>query len=336
MLNTAKLLNAKMNASQNEILKTLFGLVQLYNASESQPATERIYILERILVGAAEWLTSKRPKNTGTNQARWKALDDLAKQVVDEGARLGARFLTGPTDWKQITGQHANQSYWLEYLAPQHRVGYRLSDKFDSWLSSGGPADETFWEWLAINPPYGDEFVKYYGGTAKAEKRRVLFKEDGKLYRSIDDSVFDTRALKTHASGNGWAIFVVSPEGKMYSHKHEVGVYHHSTFLSGSAVMAAGEIVVDTGVVKFITAKSGHYRPTPDNLRNFVTRFPQIPRTAIVIPSFSGTPLAAYSVGEFKFNRTSPKSLKQAQVKAALPAWALGPDAQVMVNKIAV
>ena len=296
MLNTTKLQSAKIETTQhNDMLKTLWGLVKTYNNTAHLPKTEKVYLLERILVGAGEWLTSHPPKTTATNQARWAAMDDLAKQVIDEGAKLDARFLTGPTNWKAINNTHANRSYWLEYLSPQHRVGFELSPLFEQWRTHGG-ANQTFWEYVNIAAPYGASLVKYYGASAKAEKRRVIFKEDGKLYRAINDTPFHTQPLVTAASGRGWAIFVVSPEGKMYAHKHVVGKYHHSTFLSGSAVMAAGELVADHGVVKFVTAKSGHYVPTIENMRAFVRQFPKIPHHAVIMPNFTPNPPPAHRV----------------------------------------
>ncbi|MFZ1827500.1 MAG: hypothetical protein WAW42_01750 [Candidatus Competibacteraceae bacterium] len=333
MINTAKLQSAKIHTTQhNDTLKALWGTVQVYNTTANLPKIEKIYILERILLGAGEWLTSHPPTTTATNQARWAAMDDLAKQAIDEGAKLDARFLTGPTNWKTIS--HANRSYWLEYLSPKHRVGFELAPLFEHWRTHGA-AHQTFWEYVNIAAPYGASLVKYYGATAKAEKRRVIFKEDGKLYRATDDTPFHTALLETAASGHGWAIFVVSPEGKMYAHKHVVGKYHHSTFLSGSAVIAAGELVADHGVVKFVTAKSGHYVPTIENMRTFVRQFPKIPPSAVIMPNFTPNPPPAHRVGEFKFT-ASPKALKRAEALAALPVWARDTGAMGMINKIPV
>jgi hypothetical protein len=279
-------------------------------------------------------LTSHRPKATATNAARWAALDDLAKQVVAEGDKLGARFLTGPTDWKTIGPRFSEQSYWLEYLSPGHGIGFALSGSFKDWCNGAGAANDSFWDYIQHNPPYDLKLVKYYGGTAKAEKRRVEFKA-GKLVRAGDGSPFDSQGLATATSGAGWAIFVVSPEGKTYAYKHKLGEYHHSTFLSGSAVMAAGELCCDQGVVKCITAKSGHYRPSKENMGAFVCQFPMLPQKTVVIPDFSANPLPAYWVSEFRFNVSGKaKSLKRAQVDSALPIWAKG-GVTAMLNKIA-
>jgi hypothetical protein len=94
----------------------------------------------------------------------------------------------------------------------------------------------------------------------------------------------------------GRHIFAQSPEGKLYSAdpeaerkivdqpksaKSKVGKIlnklrnnneriqedvHHSTFLSGEAVAAAGEIEAQEGVVKTVSDRSGHYRPTSEHI----------------------------------------------------------------------
>jgi hypothetical protein len=333
-LSTSKLVDAKVGTTNNIILSGVYGAAQTYNTNENLPNQEKVNLLERILVGCGEWLTSHRPKTTATNVARWAALDDLAKQVIAEGGKLGARFLTGPTDWKTIGPAQSQRSYWLEYLSPQHGVGYVLSEEFEKWRNGAGGANDSFWEYIRTSAPYNALMVKYYGGTAKAEKRRVVFKA-GQLVRASDDSPFDTQQLITAASGQGWGIFVVSMEGAMYAHKHEVGVYHHSTFLSGSAVMAAGELCCERGVVKCVTGKSGHYVPSKENLAAFVRQFPMLPSKAVIIPDFSANPLPAYWMSEFRFSGSGAKGLKRAQVDGALPGWAKNGGVPTMLNKIA-
>ena len=39
------------------------------------------------------------------------------------------------------------------------------------------------------------------------------------------------------------------------------GEFHHSSFLSGEKVAAAGDIIIKDGVIKQVTNNSGHYTP---------------------------------------------------------------------------
>jgi hypothetical protein len=50
-------------------------------------------------------------------------------------------------------------------------------------------------------------------------------------------------------SGKGWGIFVCDPTGNLYLGTHKVGRFHHSSFLEGTAVIAAGEMVVENGQI---------------------------------------------------------------------------------------
>jgi len=91
--------------------------------------------------------------------------------------------------------------------------------------------------------------------------------------------VFDTKniyeaKMKRYASGSvapgqDWTkfrcIWVMScPENgqpTFYSHVGKIGRFHHSSFLAGGAVMAAGEWTVENGKLMHINACSGHYKP---------------------------------------------------------------------------
>ncbi|XP_039128068.1 IQ domain-containing protein IQM3-like [Dioscorea cayenensis subsp. rotundata] len=48
-------------------------------------------------------------------------------------------------------------------------------------------------------------------------------------------------------------------------------MFHHSSFLAGGATLAAGRLTAENGVLKCIWAYSGHYRPTEENLNNFLS-----------------------------------------------------------------
>ena len=50
----------------------------------------------------------------------------------------------------------------------------------------------------------------------------------------------------------------------IYIAKKERGSFHHSSFLGGACVIAAGRITVDRGTLTGIAPHSGHYRTTPE------------------------------------------------------------------------
>ncbi|WP_128330261.1 hypothetical protein [Apibacter sp. HY039] len=54
----------------------------------------------------------------------------------------------------------------------------------------------------------------------------------------------------------------MSKKGNIYISKYnEVGKFHHSSLVAGEEVAAAGEIIIENGIIKMITNKSGHYLP---------------------------------------------------------------------------
>ncbi|MGW5921293.1 toxin glutamine deamidase domain-containing protein [Nocardia fluminea] len=98
---------------------------------------------------------------------------------------------------------------------------------------------------------------------SEADRQRFrLYIIDGKIYTS-DGKLFDTSSSSTAWGGAGRAIFVMDEHGNLYaSDYHERGLFHHSSFLAGENVAAAGEMAAIDGELQTITDSSGHYRPS--------------------------------------------------------------------------
>jgi hypothetical protein len=104
-----------------------------------------------------------------------------------------------------------------------------------------------------------DNGVKHLSNDELAAKKLEI--RDGKIYDS-KGNLYDTSSAESLHSGKGSAIFVMDEQGNLYSEtKHSYGEFHHSSFLSGEPVAAAGEIQVSRGVLIDIYGKSGHYQP---------------------------------------------------------------------------
>jgi hypothetical protein len=71
----------------------------------------------------------------------------------------------------------------------------------------------------------------------------------------------DTSDMNT--SFAGLYIFVMNAAGQFFAGESLVGIQHHSSFLGGGAVAAAGEIRINGGIITEISNISGHYRPGP-------------------------------------------------------------------------
>jgi hypothetical protein len=101
-------------------------------------------------------------------------------------------------------------------------------------------------------PPAGKEFD-------------VKNEEESKPQPAPTPVPLDTGAMVSNASGPGFGIFVMSKEGDVYVGSHKVGIFHHSSFLGGGQVAAAGEMKVVGGKLEMLTNKSGHYKPKHEN-----------------------------------------------------------------------
>jgi hypothetical protein len=70
--------------------------------------------------------------------------------------------------------------------------------------------------------------------------------------------------------GNGIYIYVCSARTRnIYTFNARSGVMHHSSFLKGEPVLAAGNWQVTYGQVTYVDGLSGHYKPSFENLRIF-------------------------------------------------------------------
>ncbi|KAE9446323.1 hypothetical protein C3L33_21780, partial [Rhododendron williamsianum] len=66
-------------------------------------------------------------------------------------------------------------------------------------------------------------------------------------------------------------IFVLSPARALYVGQKKKGVFQHSSFMSGGATTAAGRLVANDGILEAIWPYSGHYLPTEDNFKEFIS-----------------------------------------------------------------
>ena len=120
-----------------------------------------------------------------------------------------------------------------------------------------------------------------YIGTQYPDKplvQAVRTEEERKQYELLGGSTvkqgdskipYDTAELISKPSGKGYGIFVMDNEGRIFAASHKVGLFHHSSFLAGSSVAAAGEIKIENGVIKVVTNKSGHYKPSDPEMIQF-------------------------------------------------------------------
>jgi hypothetical protein len=113
---------------------------------------------------------------------------------------------------------------------------------------------------VAGNEIWSGNAVRYLTEAERSEFR-LTFREG--LICDARGELFDTSNAETVFSGTGRAIFVMDADGNFFASKAQsIGAFHHSSFVAGGSVAAAGEIEVAQGMLVVISDKSGHYRPS--------------------------------------------------------------------------
>src|SRR4051794_25099630 len=100
MIVTTNYPQADLTNSKNLYLRRLMDVIGIYHALPATNIPKRIEAVDTVMMIAADYLTSKRPKDAkAKNKARWDALADIAHQCGQEAQQLGVKQLTSPDDF---------------------------------------------------------------------------------------------------------------------------------------------------------------------------------------------------------------------------------------------
>ncbi|XP_074305358.1 IQ domain-containing protein IQM1-like [Silene latifolia] len=217
----------------------------------------------------------------------WKALDfaslkrssvsffnnDKQETAVAKWARATTRVAkVGKGLSKNEKAQKLALRHWLEAIDPRHRYGHNLHIYYDVWFNS--ESSQPFFYWLDIGD--GKELnlekcsriklqkqcIKYLGPKERevyeviVEDGKLVYKQTGDLLETVDDCKW---------------IFVLSASRSLYVGQKKKGQFQHSSFLAGAATTAAGRLVAHAGVLEALWPYSGHYLPTEENFKEFIS-----------------------------------------------------------------
>jgi hypothetical protein len=161
---------------------------------------------------------------------------------------------------------------FLLQIDPRHRYGHNLHLYYDIWSASS--STEPFFYWLDIGAGRDmhhprcprsklySQLIMYLGSVERAAYEVVV--EGGRL-------VYKQGGASVHTNEESKWIFVLSTSRSLYIGQKRKGKFQHSSFLSGAATTAAGRLVCKEGVLKAIWPYSGHYLPTEENFREFIS-----------------------------------------------------------------
>ncbi|KAK4432545.1 IQ domain-containing protein IQM3 [Sesamum alatum] len=176
---------------------------------------------------------------------------------------------------KDAKAQKLAFQHWIEAIDPRHRYGHNLHFYYEEWCKTN--CGQPFFYWLDLGD--GKEVdlkecprsklrrqcIKYLGPQEREHYEFVVV--DGKILHKLTGRPLDTTK---GSRGSKW-IFVMSTSKKLYTGEKKKGLFHHSSFLAGGATLAAGRLMAEDGVLKCISAYSGHYKPTEDSLDSFLS-----------------------------------------------------------------
>ncbi|PSS04973.1 IQ domain-containing protein [Actinidia chinensis var. chinensis] len=196
-----------------------------------------------------------------TAVSRWSRISLNASKV--------GKGLCEDNNARKLAFQH-----WIEAIDPRHRYGHNLNVYYEEWCKED--SRQPFFYWLDIGDGKEVDLKKcprsrlqqqciIYLGPQEREHYEYLIAGGTLVHKQTGDLLDTSRDV----NDSKW-IFVMSTSKRLYAGKKRRGLFHHSSFLAGGATLAAGQLMAECGKLKSISAYSGHYHPTDENLNNFL------------------------------------------------------------------
>ncbi len=244
------------------------------------------------IVAQFAFVSSRRPADEMVRQflnevrvmmreATWQSgPKGIPLQPEAQAERLHPDHVFDPTKWDDKLVEEARDlavAFLLDEDAQRNRTG------FLQWLETRNVPnrDEMVKVISGLQTAQQDQLVQYFDMVSR--QRFVIEPQgDGTLFcRKPKNSggaggfpTFELEPLDTSQSKaafgdrDGMAIWVQGPSGRFYSSTESAkGKFHHSSFLAGHDVKAAGDWKVVNGKLMAISAASGHYQPPLESLQ---------------------------------------------------------------------
>lgn len=200
-------------------------------------------------------------------EVRIKSGDEISKSKSKVHWRMAKRELhrLGVGQGKML-----HEDYWGEshISNPRH-----LKQAAFQWQDSG--SKESMFVWMKNNEADIKKTATLYIGKLDIWKYQIVFDNKGLAKNRVHSHDLTPGGSITTNQEGGW-FFVIDPEGRCYTSpgedtgnkKEGWNLFQHSSILSGGAVIYAGYITINNGVITSINNGSGHYRPTDRNTIN--------------------------------------------------------------------
>ncbi|EEF30314.1 calmodulin binding protein, putative [Ricinus communis] len=173
---------------------------------------------------------------------------------------------------KNDKAQKLALQHWLEAIDPRHRYGHNLHFYYVNWLHS--KSREPFFYWLDIGEGKEVNLEKCPRLKLQQQCIKYLGPMERKCYEVVVDEgkfIYKQTGEILHTTSDAKWIFVLSTSKTLYVGKKKKGTFQHSSFLAGGVTTAAGRLIVESGILKAVWPHSGHYRPTEENFKDFLS-----------------------------------------------------------------
>ncbi|KAG6584623.1 IQ domain-containing protein IQM1 isoform X1 [Phytophthora cinnamomi] len=213
--------------------------------------------------------------------ARWGLLRAHMGQLTRGMKRCRRRSADGETELL-CGASMLHKDFWLEALDEQHRYGFNLRAFHKAWKHemAEGPRrdssdDASFFHWLDHGNGSTLELPECSQQELRSTHVEYCTHEQRKKYELEFTSNGEEGGVRVQYAASGrvvhtderskW-IFVMDLAGRMYLGRKRKGRFHHSSFVSGAPIFAAGKIIIKNGVIIAIEPHSGHFKPRLENL----------------------------------------------------------------------
>jgi hypothetical protein len=154
-----------------------------------------------------------------------------------------------------------------DVFAPPLPINFALPSTREEWLQRPYSLRSKIMSYLrgenlraALHKDFYNAQVKYLYGEERLQYQ--VFVQDGRLVNNQGERLCPEKCR---------GIFVMSPMGEIYfSDTPKFREFHHSSFLAGAEVAAAGELKIKKGILMTVNNRSGHYRPTYAHVFQFL------------------------------------------------------------------
>ncbi|KAL4156347.1 hypothetical protein PRNP1_005378 [Phytophthora ramorum] len=207
---------------------------------------------------------------------RWRQVRTRIGQLTRGMKRCRRRSVDGK-DELTCGASILHRDFWLEALDDQHRYGFHLRAFHKAWkheVESRSSEDASFFHWLDHGNGQSVDLPECTQQELRTTRVQYCTAEQRKHYelKFVSDGEegvrvrYATSGRVVHTDELSKWIFVMDLSGHMYLGRKRKGRFHHSSFVSGAPIFAAGKIIIKHGVILAIEPHSGHFKPRLENL----------------------------------------------------------------------